>query len=217
MKKFVAYYRVSTQKQGASGLGLEAQRTTVIHHINNNVLISEYTEVESGKKDKRIELQKAIEDAKLNNATLIIAKLDRLSRNVGFIVKLQESEVDFVCCDVPGANTMTIQIMAALAQQERELISSRTKAALAEKKKQGIKLGSPQNLTAEGRKKSIEKKKQNAIDNENNQRAKLIIKHLLKEGKSFREIAKELNECGFKTANNCNFQATSVMRLAKTS
>lgn len=218
MKKFVAYYRVSTKKQGSSGLGLEAQKTTVINFIgNDNNLIAEFIEIESGKNDNRIELKKAIEYAKNNNATLVIAKLDRLSRNVSFIFQLRDSQVDFTCCDIPDANTMTIGIFALLAQQERELISTRTKQALAEKKKQGIKLGSPQNLTNDMRKKGREKLQRIAENNINNQRAKLTIKHLLNSGMSYNQIAIELNNSGFRTSKNCYFQATSVMRLAKAS
>lgn len=127
MKKFVAYYRVSTQKQGLSGLGLQSQKLTVNNFIGDNELIEEYTEIETGKNDKRIELQKAISTAKKNNATLIIAKLDRLSRNASFILALRDSNINFVCCDMPDANNFTIGIFALLAQQERELISDRTK------------------------------------------------------------------------------------------
>jgi DNA invertase Pin-like site-specific DNA recombinase len=146
MKQYVAYYLVSTQKQGSSGLGLQAQKETVRQFIGSNILITEYTEIESGKNDKQIELLKAIADANKNNATLIIAKLDRYSRNVGFIFQLRDSKVDFTCCDIPDANTMTIGIFALLAQQERELISERTKKALQAKKENGFTMVSPKTL-----------------------------------------------------------------------
>lgn len=215
MKKYVAYYRVSTQKQGNSGLGLDSQKTTVINFVNDDEIIAEFTEVESGKKDKRVELQKAIEFAKMNNATLIIAKLDRLSRNVSFVFQLRDSNVDFICCDIPDANTMTIGIFALLAQQERELISERTKKALAEKKKQGVKLGSPYcNLNDEARKKSIYVKKENSMNNVNNKRAMFMIKNLVKQNYSYNQIARELNTNGFKTAKGNIFYPQQVKILA---
>lgn len=142
--KYVAYYRVSTKKQGQSGLGLEAQRSAVEKFTSNysDDILTEFTDIESGKNDDRPELKKAIEEAKRNNAQLIIAKLDRLSRNAAFIFTLRDSKVDFICADMPTANSVTIGIMAVLAQDERERISQRTKAALFELKKQGKKLGS---------------------------------------------------------------------------
>ena len=130
--KFVAYYRVSTAKQGASGLGLEAQREAVRAYLNGGPweLIAEFTEVESGKRDDRPELAQAMERCRLTGAKLLIAKLDRLSRNVHFLSGLMEQGVDFVACDIPTANKLTVHIMAAVAQQEREAISARTKAAI---------------------------------------------------------------------------------------
>lgn len=138
---FVAYYRVSTQKQGQSGLGLEAQRTAVLAHVAGREIIEEFTEVESGKKTNRPELRRAIALARKHKATLIIAKLDRLARNVRFIAELMESDVDFVACDLPTANKLTIQIMAAIAEHERDIISERTKASLAAAKDRGTILG----------------------------------------------------------------------------
>jgi DNA invertase Pin-like site-specific DNA recombinase len=138
MKKYVAYYRVSTAKQGHSGLGLEAQRTAVSTFVGNATILREYVEVESGKVNERPHLVAAIDYAKGKGATLVIAKLDRLSRNAGFIFALKDSGVDFQCADMPEANTLTIGIFATLAQHERELISSRTRAALQAKKKQGL-------------------------------------------------------------------------------
>ena len=138
---FVAYYRVSTQRQGQSGLGLEAQKTAVLAHVAGRGLLEEFTEVESGKKADRPELRKAIALARKHKATLIIAKLDRLARNVRFIAELMESDVDFVACDLPTANKLTIQIMAAIAEHERDIISERTKASLAAAKERGTVLG----------------------------------------------------------------------------
>jgi DNA invertase Pin-like site-specific DNA recombinase len=130
--KFVAYYRVSTAAQGASGLGLEAQQQTVRAHLNGGSweLIGEFTEVESGKHSDRPVLAQAMERCRLTGATLLIAKLDRLSRNVHFLSGLMEQGVPFVACDMPTANGLTVHIMAAVAQQEREAISARTKAAM---------------------------------------------------------------------------------------
>ena len=148
--KYIAYYRVSTIKQGQSGLGLEAQRTAVTNYLKGVCKpIEEYQDTESGtrKGNNREELKKAIISAKANNAILIIAKLDRLARNVRFITTLLESGVEFLACDMPQANKFTIHIFAALAEQEAEMISQRTKLALQEKKKQGFKLGKPENLT----------------------------------------------------------------------
>lgn len=130
--KFVAYYRVSTAKQGASGLGLEAQQKAVRDYLNGGAweLIAEFTEVESGKNADRPVLAQAMERCRLTGAKLLIAKLDRLSRNVHFLSGLMEQRVPFVACDMPDANNLTVHIMAAMAQHEREAISARTKAAL---------------------------------------------------------------------------------------
>jgi len=142
--KYVVYYRVSTKEQGKSGLGLEAQKAEVNRFLKeDDSIIKEFTDIDSGKNDNRVELQKAIEHAKKENAKLLIAKLDRLSRSVSFIFQLRDSKVDFVCCDLPDANTLTIGIFATMAQHEREVISKRTKAALAARKAKGFKLGTP--------------------------------------------------------------------------
>ena len=177
MTRYISYYRVSTQKQGESELGLEAQKTTVKAFLNNqDALISEYEEVESGKKNNRLELLKAIEHCKITKSTLLIAKLDRLSRNVQFIYTLRDSNVNFICCDMPDANSVTIGILSVLAQEERERTSHRTKKALDELRKKGIKLGTPENLTPEARQKGTLKVIQNAMDNPNNKKATTEIK-----------------------------------------
>lgn len=131
-ERFVAYYRVSTAKQGASGLGLEAQRQAVRDYLNGGSgdLVGEFTEVETGARSDRPELARAMERCRLTGARLLIAKLDRLSRNVHFLSGLMEQGVDFVACDMPTANKLTVHIMAAVAEQEREAVSARTKAAL---------------------------------------------------------------------------------------
>lgn len=151
--KFISYCRVSTAKQGNSGLGLEAQRETIRQYLNGGdwQLIGEFVEVESGKNNDRPELAKALKDCQLTGATLLVAKLDRLSRDIHFITSLEKAGIEFTVCDFPTANRFTIHIFAALAQYERELISQRTKAALAAKKARGAVLGSPENLTKENR------------------------------------------------------------------
>lgn len=214
MNTYIAYYRVSTQKQGNSGLGLEAQKTMVRHYLkDNDILLAEFEEVESGKNDNRPQLQKAIEKCKNEGAVLLIAKLDRLSRNAGFIFLLKDSQVNFKCCDMPEANSLTIGIMAVLAQEERELISKRTIAALEELRSKGKKLGSPQNLTWEAQKQGAEAMRQKALNNENNRKATALIVSLRETGKSYAKIAQQLNDNGFKTSRGYTFSASQVMVL----
>jgi DNA invertase Pin-like site-specific DNA recombinase len=146
-RNFVAYYRVSTANQGASGLGMEAQRAAVAAFITGGgadaKLLKSFTEVESGKRDDRPELAKALDHARLTGATLLIAKLDRLSRDAHFLLGLQKAGVSFVASDMPEANALTVGIMALVAQQEREGISRRTREALAAARARGVKLGCP--------------------------------------------------------------------------
>jgi DNA invertase Pin-like site-specific DNA recombinase len=212
-KIYVSYYRVSTAKQGQSGLGLEAQKTAVGQFVKDQPVIEEFVEVESGKKDGRPQLQAAIAHAKQHSATLVIAKLDRLSRNASFIFTLRDSDVDFVCADMPDANTLTVGIFAVLAQHERELISQRTKAALAAKKAQGFKLGKPGNLTLKAAAKGNLVWQRKAAENKNNRRAKAMIHSLHLQGLSWSQIAAELNEHGFLTARGRLFHPVQVQRL----
>jgi DNA invertase Pin-like site-specific DNA recombinase len=141
MPKYISYLRVSTQRQGRSGLGLEAQRNAVAAHAADGAIIREFQEVESGKRQDRPQLDAALKECKLTGATLLVAKLDRLARNVEFTARLMNSGVDFVAADNPHANRLTIHILAAMAEHEREQISHRTKAALAAAKRRGVKLG----------------------------------------------------------------------------
>jgi DNA invertase Pin-like site-specific DNA recombinase len=143
--RFISYIRVSTAQQGASGLGLEAQREAVSRHVRSagGVIVAEFQEIESGKRNDRPEIAAALVACRLRHATLVIAKLDRLARNVHFVSGLMESGVDFVACDNPHATRLTIHILAAVAEHEREMISQRTKAALAAAKARGVKLGNP--------------------------------------------------------------------------
>lgn len=150
--KFISYIRVSTARQGASGLGLEAQQKAISDYLNggNWKLISEFIEVESGKNNDRPKLAAALKQCTMTGSTLIIAKLDRLARNVAFISKLMDSGVDFVAVDFPQANRLTVHILAAVAEHEGKMISERVRVALAAAKARGAKLGSPKNnLTAE--------------------------------------------------------------------
>lgn len=152
MKKIISYIRVSTQKQGASGLGLEAQQKAVQEFISStgNELVAEFVEVESGKKtdQNRPQLAAAMDACKKHKAVLVVAKLDRLARNVHFISGMMESKVQFIALDLPEANQLTLHVMAAFAEHEAKRISERTKAALAVAKSRGVKLGraGPQNL-----------------------------------------------------------------------
>lgn len=213
-KTFVAYYRVSTVKQGTSGLGLEAQKAAVRAFTRcEECIISEFTEVESGKKNNRTQLMAAMAKAKATGSTLVIAKLDRLSRNASFIHALKDSNVDFVCADMPDANTLTIGIFAVLAQHEAELISQRTKAALQAKKAQGIKLGSPANLTEGARLKGLEVRQSNALNSKENKQAIHLILSAKAEGKSFRAIVDSLNDLGYLTRQGKPFGVSSVHKL----
>ena len=145
LQRLVAYERVSTARQGASGLGLEAQRKTIEDFAASRCakVLARFTEVESGRKANRPELAKALHLAKVTGATLVIAKLDRLSRNAAFLLALRDSGVRFIAVDMPEANDLTVGIMALVAQAEREAISRRTKEALAVAKARGVKLGNP--------------------------------------------------------------------------
>ena len=143
--KFVSYYRVSTKRQGLDGYGIQAQKDAVERYLKTLecALLGSFEEVESGGKNDRAKLQEAIQLAKAQKAILVIAKLDRLSRNAAFLLQLQDSGVDFVCCDMPHADKFSVGILALLAQKEREMISQRTKAGLAVAKQRGKVLGNP--------------------------------------------------------------------------
>ncbi len=148
--QIISYLRVSTVKQGASGLGLEAQRAAVAAYAGANAqsLVAEYVEVESGTKVARPQLAAALASCRLHRAKLVIAKLDRLARNVAFIANLMDGGVEFVACDLPHANRLTLHLMAAIAEHEREMISQRTKAALQAAKARGVRLGNPNGAAA---------------------------------------------------------------------
>ena len=216
MKKYIAYYRVSRKEQGISGLGLSAQKTSVTNFVRNQegTIIQEFTEIETGtNKRERVEIHRAIELAKIEGAILVIAKLDRLSRNVNFVSSLMDAGIEFVAVDMPSANHFTIHIFSALAEQEAKLISSRTRLALAELKKKGIALGNPKNLNDKARAKGTLKVKENAINNDRNRQAQSIIVNCKEKGMSYRQIAEYLNELNFKTRYGNQFMAPTVHQL----
>jgi len=202
--KFVSYIRVSTAKQGRSGLGLEAQRSSITHYLNGGSweLLKEFREIESGKNDDRPELMNALKLCQLTGATLIIAKLDRLSRDLHFITSLMKAGIDFIACDMPQASRFTIHIYAALAEQERVFISERTKAALKAAQKRGVKLGTPDNLTEEGRVRGTQQATKARKERAYQYASEVypVIKELRDKGMSLRQIASELNERHILTA-----------------
>ena len=211
---YIAYYRVSTKGQGQSGLGLEAQRAAVVNYLKDQSgILAEFQDIESGKKNDRPQLMKAIALAKEKGAKLIIAKLDRLSRNLTFISSLLDNHLSFVCCDMPEANEFTIHIFAALAQQERKMISVRTKAALEAKKRSGAKLGTPANLSLAHRLKGAAMRSLQAQQDLRNKQATKIILRCKKEQMTLTQIAEELNKDGYKTSRGKLFTAMTIKRL----
>ena len=212
--QFVAYYRVSTQKQGRSGLGLEAQRDAVGRHLKTTggKLVASYQEIESGTNNDRPELKEAVALAKKRKATLIVAKLDRLGRKASYILRLiDESGVNFHICDMPDADKLTITILAAIAEREALNTSQRTKAALAVKKAQGVKLGNPR--IEEARAKAIK-----VIKAGKQARAEKVI-GIIEELQTKAHVgtlaglAECLNLRGIPTPRNGRWTATSVRRV----
>lgn len=223
--KYIAYFRVSTDKQGRSGLGLEAQQAAVQSFLDNRgaTLHKSFTEVKSGKRDdNRPELNAALRECRLTGATLVIAKLDRLSRNARFLMELQESSVNFVCCDMPEANSFTIGLLAQLAQYERELISERTKAAIQAKKKRVTESGKTwqwgnpnmraiRNIdTSKATAARLAKTAQHRAD------IKLVIENIIDSAEnklSNRSIARKLNEAGYRTPQGKEYSHVQVGRV----
>ena len=219
MKKIVCYLRVSTARQGSSGLGLDAQLQAVQQYAASTSasIIDTFTEVETGKLNTRPELIKALHLAKVTGATLVIAKLDRLSRNAAFLMTLQDAGVKFVAADLPQANNLTIGIMALVAQQEAEAISKRTKEALQAAKRRGKVLGNPNGAAAllraaKGNTAAISVIKTKADLHAANLQP--VIDSLKTEGiVSFGNIAKELNARGMLTPRGGIWHKTSVSNL----
>lgn len=199
--KFIAYYRVSTDKQGDRGYGLDAQRRAVLDYLAAGAeLVAEFTEVESGKRhENRPELQKALAAAKKLKAKLVIAKLDRLARNVAFIAGMMEQGVDFVCCDMPSATPFMLHVYAAVAEEERRMIAIRTKAGLAAAKARGVILGNARQA-ADNRAAAVA-------------RAQAIKPHLDEyEQLSARHAAALLNESGIATPSGAPWSHKTVAR-----
>lgn len=216
MRKFVAYLRVSTQRQGRSGLGLEAQRGAVRSFVESRggqLLAPEYVEVESGKRTDRPELSKALQRCRVTGATLVVAKLDRLSRNAAFLMTLRDSGVEFVAADLPEANTMTVGVMAVVAQHEREAISQRTKAALAAAKVRGVKLGGKRNGASDIRRYQLDGVRA-AVERADKLACDRLpeIERLRSEGLSLNAIARRLDAEGWLTSRGRRWTATAVKR-----
>lgn len=216
--KFVAYYRVSTDKQGRSGLGLEAQQEAVRTYLNGGswTLVDEVTEVESGKRNDRPALAHALALCRLHGATLIIAKLDRLARNVAFISNLMESGVEFTAVDFPQANRLTVHILAAVAEHEAVMISQRTKAALTAAKARGVKLGGDRGgIAAQAARGAEASARVREIKAERRAADLLpVIQAIQAEGAiSLRQIATALNERGILTARGGQWSAIQVQRV----
>lgn len=217
--RFVTYLRVSTERQGRSGLGLEAQRAAVAAHVlGRGDVVAEFVEVESGTRADRPELARALAKAKQADAVLLIAKLDRLARNVAFIANLLESGVEVTAADMPEANRFVLHIMAAVAEQEGRAISDRTKAALAAAKARGVKLGwsNPQRASeqrAAARKGAAVNKARAAF---HAAQVLPVIEQMRDGGASLRQIAAALNARGIKTARGGKWHATTVRNVVRT-
>jgi DNA invertase Pin-like site-specific DNA recombinase len=221
-QKYIAYYRVSRESQRRSGLGLAAQRQAVQDAAQHPraTIIAEYTETESGKRNDRPELARAIAKARAMRATIIVAKLDRLSRDAAFLLTLANSGLQIRCCDLPDANTLTFGIMASVAQWERERISERTKDALAKTKKP---LGTrrPGHLAKinwrKGQRNGLAKAREAAAANRAQERADcyadLGIDAMRRDGLSYAAIAESLNQAGHVTTSGKQFSAMTVHRL----
>jgi DNA invertase Pin-like site-specific DNA recombinase len=216
---FVSYLRVSTARQGQSGLGLEAQRQAVADYLNGGQwsLIAEYVEVESGSHDDRPKLAEALARCRLHNATLVIAKLDRLSRDAHFLLGLKKAGVRFVAADMPEANEMVVGIMAVVAQAERKMISSRTKAALQAAKARGVKLGGDRGnlptVAAKGRLAGLQTRRK-AIAQRGVDLAPIITALRAEGATSLRQVAEGLNARGVPAPRGGRWSPVQVARLS---
>ena len=205
MTAYIAYYRVSTDRQGASGLGLDAQRQAVAGFVGNGQLVAEFTEIESGRRHtNRPQLLAALAECRKRRAVLLIARLDRLARNVAFIANLMESGADFIACDMPQATRLTIHILAAVAEHEREMISKRTKAALAEAKRRGTKLGNPRIEAARAKATATHHSRQPVPE------VAALMQGWRQQQWTLRRIADELNRLNIRPARGLQWYASSV-------
>ena len=219
MDRVVAYYRVSTEGQGRSGLGLEAQREAVAALCSQRswTILAEFTEVESGKRDDRPKLAAALKRAKVTGSRLVIAKLDRLSRNVAFLAALQDSGAKFTAADMPEADEFTVHILAAVAQRERKITSDRTKGALAAAKARGVRLGNPNGAAAirraaKGTGAALEAVRANAAARAEDY-AETIADVQAGGAASLAAIAAELNARGIVTPRGGKWHPSSVRNL----
>lgn len=217
--RLVAYYRVSTTKQGEDGLGMDAQKHAVAQHVATTgcTLVGEYQDVETARKDdlrNRPGLRAAIAHAKRSRATLVIAKLDRLARSVYVTAELHRSGVEFVCCDMPQANRFTINILAAVAELESKMISERTKAGMAAAKARGVRFGNP-NLTREGilRGAAAAAITNRRLADEAYQDLAPLVREMHASGAKLDEIAAELNRRGHMTRRQRPWTKVQVLRV----
>lgn len=207
MARYVAYFRVSTEKQGKSGLGLAAQHSLIERFLSDDdEVIAEYVEIQSGKNDERVELWKAINHAKRNDAKLLIAKLDRFSRKVSFIASIMEQGIGLVVAEMPNATDFQLHIFAALAQEERRLISERTRNALAEAKKRGVPLGKNGRELAERNRKAA---------NDHAESLRSVIIPMVEQGLSLCEISRRLNDSDIHTVRGCRFLPEQVRLIIR--
>lgn len=221
MRVFVSYIRVSTKKQGASGLGLEGQRAAVQQYVASvgGKVLAEYVEVESGKRaDNRPQLRAALAQCRVRKAVLCIAKLDRLSRNLLFIAQMMESGAEFCAVDIPAANKFTLHIMAAVAEAEREAISARTRAALAAAKRRGVVLGGDRGATLSKAQQRNGNAASARIRSEAAQQRIADLQPVLAELRAagcetLASLAEGLNERGITTARGSQWSPAQVYRV----
>jgi DNA invertase Pin-like site-specific DNA recombinase len=215
---YVSYLRQSTKKQSLSNLGIEAQRQIIQKYLGQIQPIAEFVETESGKRTDRPKLAEALDLCRKTKSTLIVAKLDRLSRNVAFTSKLLESDVEIKFCDFLEANRLVLHIIASIAEYEAGLISTRTKQALKAKKARGVRLGKPENLVnnlGKAISNSNLTNRQKALENDNNRRAIAMLKVMATQDLSLSEMARRLNEERFVTSQGKPFTAWQVSILLK--
>lgn len=214
MTTFIAYLRVSTQRQGQSGLGIDAQRAAINDYIGSAQVLGSYTEVESGKRCDRPALQSALAQCRATGAILIVAKLDRLARDVAFIANLMNSGVEFVACDMPHANRLTLHILAAVAEDEARRISERTKGALAAARQRGVVLGGFRGTTFTDRDRAKGRQRLVAVANAKAQQVAPILAKLRAQGcTTYQSLADQLNCLSIPSAKGHHWSATQVRRV----